>query len=235
MVHVLNQPEFPFTQAAPLITVRNTFLSDVSPKSRLRRCVSAEAPPVCDRYAVQLHTLLFRQQAVYSPKVLTGGCAAPKVEPGSPVCSCEESTASDIDGDDRVSEVSQRTASSHESGDTAKVAQSLTGSAEHSNSEQQDDGSDEAVDGIDALIKSEGLESLLQRVPQDESGNATSIGSILHEQGTCKPCVFAHSERKECQNGVQCVFCHFSHPPKRRLRFCKKRRMEMRRLADQEE
>lgn len=238
-------------EPAPLVTVRNTFLCTKNPFSKLglRRCASAEPPSVCDRYAVQLHALMYRQQAVHSPKAQGDGCALEKAnsgshaigvevnvkgEPVSPVCSSQESTASEIDGDDRVSEVSQRTSSS---GGTSKKS----GSAELSNSESQesqDDGSEAAAaeaspDGIEALIKSEGMEALLLRVPVDEAGNATSVGSILHEEGTCKPCVFAHSERKECQNGIQCVFCHFAHAPKRRLRFCKKRRMELKRLADQ--
>jgi len=225
------QPEASLGQPAPLVTVRNTFLCDISPKTGLpRRCVSAEPPAVCDRYEVQMHTLMFRKANAYPPKVLKvdGGTLALGAEPASIPSndvSSQESTASDIDGDDS-SDVSQRTASSE---NTPK-----TRSTGLRNSEQQDEAAGEP-DRMDALIKSEGMESLIKRVPRDESGNATSVGSILHEEGTCKPCVFAHSERKECQNGVQCVFCHFAHPPKRRLRFCKKRRMEMKRLADQEQ
>lgn len=55
-------------------------------------------------------------------------------------------------------------------------------------------------------------------VPRDMRGLLTSIGSVQHAQGTCKPCLFAHHASKACANGVACVFCHFEHPPKRRVK-----------------
>jgi hypothetical protein len=82
---------------------------------------------------------------------------------------------------------------------------------------------------IEALLETETVEDLIQRVPQAKDGTLMTIGSIPHDDGACKPCVFANSDRKVCQNGVKCTFCHFPHPPKRRLRFCKKKRMEIRR------
>lgn len=66
--------------------------------------------------------------------------------------------------------------------------------------------------------------SLLQHVPVDEQGAYTSIGSVGHAEGVCKPCVFAHHAEKICANGVQCRFCHFEHEPKRRMRLRKQRR-----------
>lgn len=75
-------------------------------------------------------------------------------------------------------------------------------------------------------------ETLLARVPRDDKGELLSIGSIHHDEGTCKPCVFAFHETKRCENGVRCPFCHFMHPPKKRVRLCKKKRMELKRLQE---
>lgn len=77
-------------------------------------------------------------------------------------------------------------------------------------------------------------EELLRRVPSDENGNPMSIGSIAHEAGTCKPCVFAYNTKKACANGVRCSFCHFVHPPKVRVRLCKKKRMDIKRAQEAE-
>lgn len=69
------------------------------------------------------------------------------------------------------------------------------------------------------------LSALLWRnVPRDEHGALTSIGSIGHAEGACKPCLFAHHPSKVCVNGAACKFCHFEHPPKRRLRMLRQRR-----------
>lgn len=79
----------------------------------------------------------------------------------------------------------------------------------------------------------ESLEELLKRVPRDAQGNLLSIGSISHQEEaqdgvlTCKPCVFAHNPTRPCENGIRCTFCHYVHPAKKRVRLCKKKRMEM--------
>mmetsp|Transcript_29950 Transcript_29950/g.81176 ORF Transcript_29950/g.81176 Transcript_29950/m.81176 type:complete len:258 (-) Transcript_29950:280-1053(-) len=61
-------------------------------------------------------------------------------------------------------------------------------------------------------------EDLLSWVPHTASGMPTSIGSLEHADGTCKPCLFAHHASKACANGLACLFCHFEHPPKRRVK-----------------
>lgn len=61
-------------------------------------------------------------------------------------------------------------------------------------------------------------EELLRRVPLDAQGLPTSVGSLEHADGTCKPCLFAHHASKACANGLSCPFCHFEHPPKRRVK-----------------
>ncbi|CEM29091.1 unnamed protein product [Vitrella brassicaformis CCMP3155] len=46
-------------------------------------------------------------------------------------------------------------------------------------------------------------------------------GSLLHNVGACKPCVFYWG--KGCQNGRSCQFCHEWHPPGKRSKTSKKR------------
>mmetsp|Transcript_101258 Transcript_101258/g.315584 ORF Transcript_101258/g.315584 Transcript_101258/m.315584 type:complete len:238 (+) Transcript_101258:83-796(+) len=60
-----------------------------------------------------------------------------------------------------------------------------------------------------------------------------SVGSALHDQGGCRPCLFA---RKGCARGAACKYCHF-HPELKRYHPSKDRRMRMKRrlLRDQEE
>jgi hypothetical protein len=71
--------------------------------------------------------------------------------------------------------------------------------------------------------------SLMARIPRDEDGNLLSAGSIYHDEGTCKPCVFFNSDKgKSCENGIYCRFCHFKHEPKKRQRLSKKKRLERR-------
>eukprot|EP00448_Togula_jolla_P002328 CAMPEP_0170600218 /NCGR_PEP_ID=MMETSP0224-20130122/17219_1 /TAXON_ID=285029 /ORGANISM="Togula jolla, Strain CCCM 725" /LENGTH=253 /DNA_ID=CAMNT_0010924933 /DNA_START=20 /DNA_END=781 /DNA_ORIENTATION=- len=60
-------------------------------------------------------------------------------------------------------------------------------------------------------------------VPRDDRGLPTSLGSLGHAQGVCKPCLFAHHPTKACSNGLACPFCHFLHPPKRRMRIFRAR------------
>lgn len=43
------------------------------------------------------------------------------------------------------------------------------------------------------------------------SCDVTSLGSVGHETGSCKPCAWHHSARG-CQNGTQCQFCHACAP-----------------------
>jgi len=77
-------------------------------------------------------------------------------------------------------------------------------------------------------------DELLRLVPRDANGALLSIGSVGHEEGTCKPCVFAFNENKPCGNGLRCSFCHYQHPPKKRVRLCKKKRMELKRQQEEE-
>lgn len=201
---------------SPTVRVQNTFLSEFRGTGATRRTQSAEPTSPVDRYALQMHALMYRTRPLDAPPKVPAGPGEAEAEAEAGAARSADSTAANSDAEDDMSEVSQRTGSSG----TATTSSAAAGNAE------------EVEDGIEALLKQESLESLLQRVPLDSQGIPTSIGSILHNEGTCKACVFAHNDRKACQNGVQCKFCHFNHPPKRRLRFGKKKRMEMKRLED---
>lgn len=89
--------------------------------------------------------------------------------------------------------------------------------------------------GAGAGLLDESELELLKKLPRDEMGNPLSLGSVGHEEGSCKPCVFAHNEAKPCQNGIRCGFCHYSHPPKKRLRLCKKKRMELKKHQEEQQ
>eukprot|EP00923_Selenidium_pygospionis_P006415 GHVN01011066.1.p1 GENE.GHVN01011066.1~~GHVN01011066.1.p1 ORF type:complete len:670 (-),score=62.15 GHVN01011066.1:558-2567(-) len=61
------------------------------------------------------------------------------------------------------------------------------------------------------------LQKILEkRVPDLGNSGLPSIGSVLHDDGICKPCVFANKNNKNCRNGEACLFCHHDHKEKRR-------------------
>ncbi|CEL91636.1 unnamed protein product [Vitrella brassicaformis CCMP3155] len=54
-------------------------------------------------------------------------------------------------------------------------------------------------------------------VPRGPDGELLSIGSLFHNEGACRPCVFVTNQRKGgCQNGIHCAFCHYPHSPRRK-------------------
>lgn len=237
------------------VAIRNTFLCcDASPSSAARpRSVSQQPPSACDRFALSVHALM------YSPKKqLVGMNSKAVVESRSPAewpLPSEESTSADSDAEDVGSEVSRTTSAARSSGSEVAKAKPHAASVGRGDGEEEeprssgsevptakpgvvseacDDGQEESLaasgeNGIEALLKRDGMKTLKKRVPQDDHGNLSSVGSIPHAQGACKPCVFANSERKACQNGLECLFCHLPHAPKKRMRFCKKKRMEIKR------
>lgn len=58
-----------------------------------------------------------------------------------------------------------------------------------------------------------------------------SAGSILHEAGKCKPCLFVHS-KVGCQNDKSCQFCHLAHRRREKPRPCKGKRDRYKSLID---
>mmetsp|Transcript_77937 Transcript_77937/g.223327 ORF Transcript_77937/g.223327 Transcript_77937/m.223327 type:complete len:143 (+) Transcript_77937:147-575(+) len=59
----------------------------------------------------------------------------------------------------------------------------------------------------------------------------TSIGTIKHEEGLCKPCAFVGSDIG-CSNGITCQFCHISHGRAVLRRRCKSKREHYKKLID---
>uniref|UniRef100_A0A3B0NKK7 C3H1-type domain-containing protein n=1 Tax=Theileria annulata TaxID=5874 RepID=A0A3B0NKK7_THEAN len=44
-----------------------------------------------------------------------------------------------------------------------------------------------------------------------ENSSLPSVGSVLHSNGYCKPCVFANKKTNYCKTGFGCNFCHYNH------------------------
>jgi hypothetical protein len=58
------------------------------------------------------------------------------------------------------------------------------------------------------------LEDVAAMVPKDDTagGAPTSIGSLLHASGRCKPCTaFMPGRPENCRRGIRCHYCHFPH------------------------
>ncbi|KAF4748718.1 hypothetical protein FOZ62_030102 [Perkinsus olseni] len=74
---------------------------------------------------------------------------------------------------------------------------------------------------------------LLSLIPRDpQTGKLLSAGSIVHELGTCRPCVFANNSERPCVYGVECLFCHFHHDIRKRSRMSRKQRQEARKMRE---
>jgi hypothetical protein len=73
------------------------------------------------------------------------------------------------------------------------------------------------------------LSALLPRIPLGEGGHLTSVGSIRHADGSCKPCTFLYT-RLGCEKSIRCEFCHMFHPSKDRRRLGKNKRGRYRQL-----
>jgi len=58
-----------------------------------------------------------------------------------------------------------------------------------------------------------------------------SIGSAMHDMGTCKPCAFLWKDASGCQNGANCKFCHMCPPGEVKKR--KKQKIVMRKMVRQ--
>jgi len=69
---------------------------------------------------------------------------------------------------------------------------------------------------------------LLAQVPRNQAGALTSVGSIGHENGTCRPC--AYWFKGICARDIVCMHCHLTHEGQKskRLRPSKQARARMR-------
>lgn len=79
----------------------------------------------------------------------------------------------------------------------------------------------------------ENRDRLLSLIPRDpQTGTVLSAGSIVHELGTCRPCVFAGNAERPCVYGMECLFCHFHHDIRKRSRLNRKQREEARKMRE---
>jgi hypothetical protein len=109
------------------------------------------------------------------------------------------------------------------------VDSALKGGAEESCDDSGGEEAEPRPQAVEDLTLREDWPEISAKIPRDADGALTSIGSVGHAAGECRPCVFANSGKgKVCENGVSCLFCHFWHEPKKRTRISKKRRQEKR-------
>eukprot|EP00921_Rhytidocystis_pertsovi_P010683 GHVQ01017220.1.p1 GENE.GHVQ01017220.1~~GHVQ01017220.1.p1 ORF type:complete len:1188 (+),score=294.77 GHVQ01017220.1:673-4236(+) len=79
----------------------------------------------------------------------------------------------------------------------------------------------EAVAGLELNV-AQVLQRVLEREGREgrevcvEELGVPSLGSLLHDVGICKPCVFANKNSKVCHNGAMCYFCHHVHKERRK-------------------
>lgn len=219
------------------VVVRHTFLvvqgtPEVTPK---RRATSAPPPPdSCDREADNWCAL------TYKPRPLDRPLAASKAKSAEISASFEAGPARQAVGEEEASlsestatpDVDSASAAASEAGGVAEDRPGPTGFllAEADRSLCEGDFLHRAIgaNGVSEWPQSQGAPVVPTQmaacaVPRDARGLPTSIGSIGHMQGVCKPCVFAHHASKVCMNGVACPFCHFEHPPKQKRRLCRQR------------
>lgn len=88
----------------------------------------------------------------------------------------------------------------------------------------RDSGGDAVAQGARPIPRAPPNVTLAQA--QDEYGDLLSVGSELHAQGTCRPCLYV-TALVGCQKGKNCQYCHAPHPRKDRLRLTKHRRVSM--------
>jgi len=213
--------------------IRNTFLNTGPPSSSrrhaARRSHSAVVSGTCDRYAAEVHALMFKVCPVQrtcstrvpsQPRVSRGPAAVTATVKASPVA--DASQAADTSSG---AEFGGETHSLHSeiSALTAELPTESSAAEDFGNSEAEDEEPEQ-----EKVSEDEPIESVLARVPYDELGRPTSLGSLAHALGECRPCAFLGSEQRPCQNGVRCPFCHLPHPAKRRIRLCRRKRLEMR-------
>ncbi|CAE7230319.1 unnamed protein product [Symbiodinium natans] len=84
----------------------------------------------------------------------------------------------------------------------------------------------------DKDIRHQDMDYWLPRIPLNEKGHLTSVGSIAHvlPDAKCKPCIFL-STPYGCERGRECPFCHLSH----KFRMCKGKRDRTKRLLEKHE
>lgn len=80
---------------------------------------------------------------------------------------------------------------------------------------------------LEITLSEEEHRQLLERVPRDQSGAPTSVGSLKHATRECSKCPYLRTEAG-CLHGVHCEDCHLPHRV-RRNRPCKDKRDRLKR------
>jgi len=233
-------PDVPF--------VRHTFLSvkpeplageEVRPRSR-----SQPVENTCDLYAREVHALMFKPRPVHgSTPARRWGPRAASPTP------CDEEADADAVGTATPSMPSDsepsggcRSGGRGGGGRGRSLGASANGyvggASEDFSASSVEGGTSDAEEEMMQLRpqerepeSQEPLESILARVPRDQDGQPLSLGSVRHALGDCRPCAYFANRHRPCENGVRCSFCHFQHAPKRRLRLCRRKRLEMREIV----
>jgi len=208
----------PYRDDAYIPYVRHTFLS-VPSRHRHRQARRSRSAPVastCDRYEAEVHALMFKLRPVERQFPRVSGAT-------SSACGGVSPTSTSF-GRSRESESEEFGDEDDELAASSGLDSTATGTSIFATEENfQED-----FQMPPMVAEEEPLESVLARVPLDEAGRPTSLGSELHAVSECRPCAFLGSDQRPCQNGVRCMFCHFPHPAKRRIRLCRRKRLEMR-------
>lgn len=82
-----------------------------------------------------------------------------------------------------------------------------------------------------AILKNLEQSGVLARIPRNDEGELSSIGSLTHPEG-CAPCLFWF--KGMCTKSVQCKYCHFRHSGQKskRIRPSKRSRCRLRENHD---
>lgn len=232
--------------------VRHTFLAVPFEEEELLaphpapRARSVPVECTCDRYAREVHALMFKPRA-WAPPVADKGprhVALPFVSPSAAASATASTAPPSPSTASVVSEELQLRSQAVEELSTS--AESYRRTSEWVSEDESSGpgagtmalrrfvgfGRLESSTSVAKQDEEEPLEAVLARVPRDEDDRPTSLGSERHWLGDCRPCAYAATTQRPrsavCVNGVRCPFCHFPHAAKRRTRLCRRKRIEMR-------
>lgn len=230
--------------------IKHTFLA-VPPKplayTERRRARSVPVENTCDLYAREVHALMFKPQGIYhqtggrrlrsrtsSTTSLDDSAGADQFEHTSTDFCTAQSSMSSCDAfptQRSRSRTGHSQVSFASSQDLTAFATDLASSENEWSAEHVREQKDPQSRQIHEPEDEEPIESVLARVPRDAEGRPLSLGSSRHEFGDCRPCAYFANRHRPCANGARCTFCHFPHPPKRRNRLSRRRRLEMKEIV----
>jgi len=216
--------------------IRNTFLSvpneepdelsvSIRPRAHSSPPSLAQGGSMIDRYEREFHILMFKHRSV--PDIPPGPSQAPSHKEIEAAVSEAGASTTTAGGADDCSSLGCSPGMLEDVSEAESFVSAVSAvNPKASFAEAPSVASDEEA------VSEEHLDVLLAQVPHDESGRPLSMGSLLHSTGDCRPCAFLASQQRPCANGIRCLFCHFPHAPKRRIRLCRRKRIEMRAAVD---